>query len=184
MQILLFDNGSKYLPELKILLEGYGEVMVSQDKDSLSRTPADLVVLSGGHHYAIMENPDNYKGEMNFIRSTNKPVLGICLGAEIIAYTFGAEITNLNFEIKGLKNIEILKNENEFDNLPNFWVYESHKWAITKLSGELIGLAKSECGYEIIKHITKPIYGFQFHPEMFEDKSCGDEIFKNLITNL
>jgi len=42
-------------------------------------------------------------------------------------------------------------------------------------------MIKSRDGFEVIKHSTKPVYGFQFHPEMFEDKTCGDEIFKNTL---
>jgi GMP synthase (glutamine-hydrolysing) len=103
------------------------------------------------------------------------------LGAEIIAYSFGAALEYLDKEEKGLKNIEVLVTDNLFAGITSFNVYESYKWAITKLSVELEGLARSGNGFEVIKHKTRPIYGFQFHPEMFEDKSCGDEVFHNLI---
>ena len=36
-------------------------------------------------------------------------------------------------------------------------------------------------GIEAIRHKTYLIYGVQFHPEMFVDKTCGDEIFHNFL---
>jgi carbamoylphosphate synthase small subunit len=44
-----------------------------------------------------------------------------------------------------------------------------------------VGLANSIEGIEIIKHKDKPIYGFQFHPEMFPNLSDGDELFANIV---
>jgi len=181
MNIFLLNNGTKYLSELKDLLKKYGRVTENDNKESLKSVVEDLVVLSGGHHHSVLSHPDEYQPEKEFLLNSSVPVLGICLGAEIIAYSFGALLESLKTEEKGLKKIKVLKVDKLFSGITDFNVYESHKWAITKLPDELEGLAKSNTGFEVIKHKTKPIFGFQFHPEMFEDKSCGYEIFDNLF---
>jgi GMP synthase-like glutamine amidotransferase len=184
VNILLFNNGTRHLKSLRILLEKYGSVTVTGDKAALISPTVDLVVLSGGHHHSIIHNPEIYQPEIEFVKSSTVTILGICLGAEIIAYSFKATLENLSAKTVGLKTIQVIKPDPIFTGISDFKVYESHKWAITKLSADLEGLARSNDGFEIIRHKTKPIYGLQFHPEMFESKSCGDEIFANLLRHL
>ena len=64
-----------------------------------------------------------------------------------------------------------------FDISPNIKVYESHRFAIDKVSEDIEILATSDDGIEIFKHKNKPIYGLQFHPEIFINKTQGREIF-------
>lgn len=63
-------------------------------------------------------------------------------------------------------------------------VFESHRFAIEKISNVIEALATSDHGIEMIKHKDKPIYGLQFHPESFIDKTQGDEIFLKILENL
>lgn len=182
MKILFVDNGTKYSNELKSLLKTAGEVTVINDIARLDNSHNfDLVVLSGGHQHSIIGHHDYYQKEINFIKNCNQPLLGICLGAELIAYTFGAKLEHLDKDEKGIKTITVLQNDGLFNDLKDFKVFESHKWAITKLSDDLLGLAKSQDGYEVIKHKDLLIYGFQFHPEMFENKTVGAKIFNNFL---
>jgi GMP synthase-like glutamine amidotransferase len=85
MNILLFDNGSKYLPRLKKLLNSFGKLQVINESEQLNSADTDFTVLSGGHKFSVLSHPDYYQNEIDFIKNTNKPVLGICLGAELIA---------------------------------------------------------------------------------------------------
>ena len=99
-------------------------------------------------------------------------------------YTFGAKLSTLADKQKGLVEVEVISNDGIFGETKHFMAYENHTIAIKTLSEELQGLAKSETGYEVIKHKTKPIYGFQFHPEIFQDVAYGDEIFINTLNLL
>ena len=56
-----------------------------------------------------------------------------------------------------------------------------HKWHIKEVNSVLIPLAKSAKGIDIVKHVNKKIYGFQFHPEITEPKNDGEIIFKTCL---
>ena len=131
---------------------------------------------------ALLNAPEVFKEEINLIKNTYIPIIGICEGCQLIAYSFGSTLEFVENKIKGIKQIEIIdKGHKLFNNLGSLSVYEAHHWAIKKLGKDLIAWAKSKYGYEIIKHIGKNIYGLQFHPEMLVDKTQGDELFKNII---
>lgn len=184
MRILLVDNETSYLHHLQTLLNKFGKVTVTSMKDNSTQGGYDLIVLSGGHRAYITKQPEQYQQEINLVKNTDKPILGVCLGAEIVAYSFGAKLITLPNKQKGLVKVEVINSDSIFGKTKNFIVYENHIIAIQILSEELLGLAKSQTGYEVIKHITKPIYGFQFHAEMFQDVAYGDEIFTNTLNLL
>jgi len=184
MNILLIDNKTSHLPHLESLLTKFGQVKVISSKYDFNEDDYNLVVLSGGHHTYITEHPEDYQKEIELVKKTNKPVLGVCLGAEIVSYAFGAKLSTLPDKQKGLVNVEVVNADGIFGETKIFTAYENHKIAIETLSEELHGLAKSETGYEVIKHKTKSIYGFQFHPEIFQDIAYGDEIFINTLNLL
>lgn len=182
MKILIIDNGSSYLVKLKSLVSNhaltvkqYSEIK-STDKDDY-----DLLILSGGHTISVVGHDSDFAKEINLIRTTNTPVLGICLGFELIAYSYGGWLEKLTTKEKKILEIYPTVEDKVFTNLKVLKVFENHRWVVTKESKKFMGLAMSKDGIEIIKHNEKLIYGFQFHPEMFEDVTQGDELFANFI---
>lgn len=186
MNILLIDNGTIRLSELKSLLRGNRVKIIKFDKiKSITIKDFNLIILSGSSsHLPILGNQSLYKDEIWLIRNAAVPIIGICFGFELIGYAYGAELKELKTREKGIIKIQVTNPDSIFHNLPNFDVYESHRWVIKKLPKDLIELARSKDGIEAIKHKTKKIYGFQFHPEMFTERTCGDEIFRNLLNSL
>lgn len=180
MRVLLIDNGTKHLANLKKLLSGYETDIYPL----FSRYPSfygyNLIVLSGGSDYAVSLNPEKFEQEIDLIRSARIPIIGICEGAEIIAYAFNSDLEQIEPKVKGARKIEIT-DENLLGRKTEIEVYEAHRWAIKKLGRKLTGLAKSESGFEIIKHKDRNIYGLQFHPEMLNNKTLGDDIFKQIL---
>lgn len=181
MKVLIIDNGTKHLINLKRLLSIYDVTILPFSDNYLNPDQYGLIILSGGSSFAIAQNPEKFTNEMNLIKNSNIPIIGICEGCEIIAYTYGSKLESFEPKSKGIKEIEIIDKSQL--NFPSpIKVYEAHHWAIIKLGRKLLGIAKSVTGFEIIKHEEKPIYGLQFHPEMFVDETLGDEIFNKLIT--
>lgn len=183
MKVLIIDNGTIHLENLKKLLSGNDPTVLEFFSDYPSPSNFDLIVLSGGSTYEVAEHPEKFKKEIDLVKNSPIPVIGICEGCEIIAYAYGSELYEFGPKAKGIKDVEFL-NENILDINGSVKVFEAHHWAIKKLGPDVIGIAKSEHGWEMIKVKDKNIYGFQFHPEMFTDKLLGDEIFKKVIATI
>ena len=184
MKIVIVDNGSRYLSQLKDLLAKHHMTVWPWNRANVSDLEKfDLIILSGGHKYAVLNHRKVYKKEIEVIRNSSIPIIGICLGSELIAWVFGAKLMRLKTPEHGL--IAIRRSPGaDLPLLRNFKVYESHHWAIRQLSKSLKGLAKSKDGYEIFKHKARPIYGLQFHPEIVAPKSSGKIIFNRILKTL
>lgn len=186
MKTLLIDNGTHYKQKIIHLLENF-DVAVVERKD-LSRFKGnsdefDLIVLSGANNGSpsVKRNSHRYDKELEIIRNTNVPVIGICFGAQLIAFEFGARLSLLPEKVKGIVHIFGI-NKNPFNiRYHGEKVFASHRWRITDLPEELIGLAASGDGIEIFKHRTRPLYGLQFHPERRAERNNGARIFRQIV---
>ncbi len=183
MNIIITDNGTLRLEELTKLLKGNEYQIVNVDKlDTIDTQSFDLAVLSGSSKFPIFGNESLYKNEVDLIKTSDMPIIGICLGFELICYAYGAKLEAMDYKKREIVEIQTTQPSQIFDNLPNFRVYKAHRWVIKDLPAELVELARSNDGVEVVKHKKREIYGFQFHPEMLPDETCGDEIFNNLLS--
>ena len=183
MNILVIDNGTTYLENIKGLLTG-NTVVVRRwsDPSALQGVSADLVIFSGGHDIPVLGHEKEFEDEIEFVKNTHIPVLGICLGFEIIARAFGVLPKILTKKEKGIVEIYPKVSEPIFEGVgKGFLVYESHRWAIGRAPEEFVSLADSSDGVEIMRHKKRMIYGFQFHPEMLVEKTEGRRIFENFF---
>lgn len=186
MKTLLIDNGTHYKQKIIHLLENF-DVTVVERRDLRAwverANEFDLIVLSGANNGSpsVKRNSHRYDKELEIIRSANVPIIGICFGAQLIASAFGARLSLLPEKVKGVvgifgisKNIFNIRYHGEK-------VFASHRWRITDLPPELIGLAASNDGIEIFKHRQKPLYGLQFHPERRAQRNNGARIFHQIV---
>ncbi len=181
MRILIIDNNTSYLDSLtKLLLPHSVSVIKFEDFKSHKLNNYNLIILSGGHPNSVEYQHKLYEEEIKTILRSNIPILGICLGFELIVFSFGGKLKELPEKEKGEIEIKIINNDFITKNIKSLRVFESHRWVAESLPKELISLAESKDGIEIIKHITRFIYGFQFHPEMIVDES-DFKMFNNLL---
>ena len=156
---IIINHKTKFIPELK---KFFSNLKVEVDiisyenfKEELIE-PYDLIILSGG--------PINISGkndlfeEKKFLKTTNKPILGICLGFQIISIIYGAKLKKLSKKIYGPENIKIWGSD--------FEVFQSHTYYIDSISNEFRVLSKNGKIIEIIEHKNKPIFALQSHPEL------------------
>jgi GMP synthase (glutamine-hydrolysing) len=125
-----------------------------EDLDKCSR-----MILSGN---ALMDEQCLNKLKLfSWIRTCEKPVLGICAGMQTICLVFGSSLERC-VEI-GMKRIETVKENLLFS--ASFDAYELHSHAV-QLSAEFEALARSKKCVQAVKHKQKDVYGVLFHPEV------------------
>ncbi len=183
MNILIVDNGTSYLNALRLLCQSLGEVTVSSFGQVPPQTSADLLVLSGGHHYAVQTHPSEFQHELKLIKHFNGPIIAICLGHELLAYAHHATLERLPHKERGLRTVKVTAPDPIFADEDQFSVFESHRWAVKAAPG-LTTLAASGDGIEIIRHPTKPLYSFQFHPEQTAGGADGKTLFERAVKQI
>ena len=182
MKILLVDNGSSYIGQLAALCRKFGKVRISF-MGQLENSSADLLVLSGGHQYAVVPHPAEFTSELALIRNFDGPIIGICLGFELLAYADGGELVRLDRTVHGVRQIHVVKPDPIFANHQQFQVSEAHRWAVKSVR-QFEVLATSPTGVEVVRHPARPIYGFQFHPEQVAGGADGRRLFERAGTRL
>jgi len=182
MRLLVINNKSNFIESLKNILSKYEVTIVPFNEISLDEIKKfDKIILSGGHSLCVKNHDKDYQKELEIIKKSGKPIFGICLGFELIGYAFGEKLEKIKPKEKGIIKIEKIKDDRILFGLNNrFEVYESHRWVI-KNTNFLVPLAKSKDGIEIVKHPDKKIYGSQFHPEVFVEKTQGHKIIENFL---
>lgn len=122
-----------------------------------------------------------------------KSFLGICLGHQAIAETFGMKLIKLNTVRHGLRTIIKIIDSSDFlfEGVPSaFKAGLYHSWAVSAESKspesdtDLRVTAISSDGIIMaVAHIRYDIRGVQFHPESYLSEN-GPKIIKNWISHL
>lgn len=182
MKTLIINNHSKYTTELSSFFPGATIIDKEKLTDAIDISNYDLLVFSGGSNGpTVLRHPEEYIFEIDLVKKSTIPMLGICLGTEIIVEAFDGELQELSRKHEGGITLKIedtqLKSQLGTDELV---VAEGHRIGVKMLPAGFISCASSEHGIEIIKHLSKPIVGFQFHPEVSNNKKLFDWAFEKL----
>jgi len=186
MRVLLIDNGTTLLEKLRALIPGEEIVHQPMNISAMDTKDFNLIILSGSKDLTVMYDGAHFNEEIELIQNTQTPLVGICFGCELIATAFGGTLKRLAERHSGIREIAIISDDEVLGlkNGESHKVYEGHRWIIDKIPRDFNILAKSSDGPEIIQHNTRPIWGFQFHPENLVDQTTGDEMFLRLFSNL
>lgn len=196
MKLLIINNLTKHLEALLKLLTNHQVSIIDFDAiKNINTNTYDCIILTGSSYYSVNKfAKTKYKKEIELIKNINKPILGICLGFQLIAYTYGEKLFQFKKKQNTLNKINIIQKDPIVKNLnKKFFAKEKHRWYVKKIRSnnkktELITLATSKECVEIIKHSSKLIYGIQFHPEIIEKekkftnkKNEGYKILENFL---
>ena len=125
--------------------------------DDLNRS--DLVILSGTplKDTATLTEPEKFQ----WLKETQKPILGICAGMETIGVVYGMRLRPCT-EI-GMTSVDTVKDDRLMRGALK--AYSLHSYCVEP-SEEFEVLARSQECIQVIKHKTKMTYGVLFHPEV------------------
>lgn len=170
--LIVVNNGTHFLTELENALARleieYDLVPAYESLAADALASFSGVILTGGDVH--VGEPDELAAvalDEQVLALADTPVLGICLGHQLIAHHYGATIEALPSPVDGQEHVEIVGNDALFAGLSHHLeVRVAHDDAVTTLTAPLIRLARSTVGeYEAIRHQTRLLYGIQFHPE-------------------
>ncbi len=117
------------------------------------------IILSGTtlKDFATLKQLDKF----GWVKTLNKPILGICSGIETIAMVFGVSLSSC-LQV-GMIEVTTTTLNPLFEG--GFKAYALHSLTIEP-SETFVALAKSDQCIEAVKQKDKPIYGVLFHPEV------------------
>ena len=188
MKILLIDNYDSftfnlyhYLSSLKINVD-----VIRNDKinvDIIVKNKYKKIVISPGPG-----NPSQSGNCLKIVKSVHKniPILGVCLGHQIIGQVFGGKIVQAKNLMHGKTSKIKHTKKGLFKNIKNnFEATRYHSLIVdrTTLPNELIITAETQNKTVMgLMHKDYNIHGFQFHPESISTK-MGMKLIKNFITS-
>ena len=135
----------------------------------------DAIISMGGP--MNVDEEDDYpfmKKEVAFLKraiTANIPVLGICLGAQLVAKACCARVNKMNEEERGWKKVFLTdegKRDSIFQRLPDYLnVFQWHGDTFEiPYGGELLATAR-DCPHQAFRY--RNAYGFQFHIEVTDN---------------
>ena len=185
MKIILIDNYDSFTFNLYHYLSKYSQVdVIRNDKinsGEIVKRKYNKLVISPGPG-----NPNQSGNCLKIVKQLYKkiPILGVCLGHQIIGQVFGSKIIQAKNLVHGKTSKIISKKKGILKNVPKtFEATRYHSLIIDKktLSNELEITAETKNGIIMgIQHKNYNVHGVQFHPESIKTK-YGMKILNNFI---
>ena len=185
-KIILIDNYDSftfnlyhYLSSLKVHVDVIRNDKITS-KEILKRRYNKIVISPGPG------NPDQSGNCLKIVKSLYKkiPILGVCLGHQIIGQVFGSKIIQARKLMHGKTSKITTKKNGILKNLPKtFEATRYHSLIIDKksISSDLEITAETKDGLIMgVQHKEYDVHGVQFHPESIKTK-LGMKILKNFI---
>ena len=185
-KIILIDNYDSftfnlyhYLSSLKVKVDVIRNDQITSDQ--ILKRKYNKIVISPGPG-----NPNQSGNCLKIVKTLYKkiPILGVCLGHQIIGQVFGSKIVQAKKLMHGKTSKIISKKVGILKNLPkSFKATRYHSLIIDKksLSKHLEITAESKDGLIMgVQHKEYDVHGVQFHPESIKTK-LGIKILKNFI---
>ena len=185
-KIILIDNYDSftfnlyhYLSSLKVKVDVIRNDQITSNQ--ILKRKYNKIVISPGPG-----NPNQSGNCLKIVKSLYKkiPILGVCLGHQIIGQVFGSRIVQAQKLMHGKTSRIISKKLGILRNLPkSFEATRYHSLIIDKksLSKDLEITAESKDGLVMgVQHKNYDVHGVQFHPESIKTR-LGIKILKNFI---
>ena len=120
--------------------------------------------------------------------SKDLPVLGLCYGAQLTAKLLGGEVNKSNKREYGRAKLHIQKEDpllRDVTDMSQVWM--SHSDSIHQLPEGFEITATTDsipvAAFRFQTHDTRPVFGLQFHPEVYHSTE-GKKIIRNFLVNV
>lgn len=177
-------------PGVEILTEPFGAVSLERVREL---SPSHII-LSGQSHPWEQYSRDSLAGVFDVIHNAAQPVLGVCGGHQQMALAFDAPVGLMErlepgegYEgarrERGYFSVETSGN-GLFKDLPKkITVWHSHFDEVQELPKGFRRTASNEtCAIQAMQHTKRPLFGVQFHPELFnEEFQDGRRVIENFL---
>src|SRR6266481_1290361 len=180
-------------PDMRIVVESFRDISPELVK---SLSPSHII-LSGQSHPWDEYSSESLAGIFYVIRTAPQPILGICGGQQQIALAFGAPVDLIErlapgegyegaFRERGYSAVELSSEtiDGLFAGLPEtITVWESHCDEVKSLPPGFICTASNQVSeIQAMQHTSLPLFGVQFHPELFDQENPdGRRILENFL---
>lgn len=149
--------------------------------EDIKKKNPKAIIFTGGPNSVYGEGTPRVEKE---IFELGVPVLGICYGHQLTAYTLGGKVESPDIREYGKTEVKIDNNSPLFDGIKETdqsWM--SHTDYVSEIpEGFKIIATTDQCPVAAMANEEKKIYGVQFHPEvehtLFGQKMLGNFLFK------
>jgi GMP synthase (glutamine-hydrolysing) len=180
-------------PDLRVVTEPFRNITPELVK---TLSPSHII-LSGQSHPWDRYSAESLAGVFHVIRSAPKPILGVCGGQQQMALAFGAPVDLIEriapgegyegaYRERGFctVNLDSQTDGGIFSGLPNpITVWESHCDEVKSLPADFICTATNQVSdIQSMQHKSLPLFGVQFHPELFDQEHPdGRMVLENFL---
>ena len=181
-KIIILDFGSQTTQLIGRRLRELNEYceIVPYNKFPEDTSHVKGVILSGSP-YSVYD-PAAFKTDLGRIRGTF-PVLGICYGAQFMAYTAGGDVQPTDSREYGRANLAYIDGGDPLFRgiAPGSQIWMSHGDTITRLPAGFRKIASTkDVDFAAYRVEGEPTWGVQFHPEVFHSLD-GTKLLSNFL---
>lgn len=183
--ILIVDNYDSFVFNIARYFEELGErtKVVRNDEVAAADLNAKAIVISPGPC-----TPHEAGASMQIVRdySGRLPVLGICLGHQVIGAVFGGDVKRARRPMHGDSSEIEHTGTGVFENVPQrFSAGRYHSLIVDRVENtELEITARSDDGEIMgLQHRHYPTFGVQFHPESILTEH-GYDLLRNFLRHV
>lgn len=186
-KILILDFGSQYTQLIaRAVREANVYCEIIPYHKPFSFEPGLKGIILSGSPFSVNEDKAPSVDVAAFVQQL--PVLGICYGAQLTAKSFGGRVDKSNKREYGRAKMQQQLPDvllNDISNDSQVWM--SHSDSIVALPQGFEILATTEsipvAAFRKTGTDTKPLYGLQFHPEVYHSTE-GKKILRNFLVNI
>lgn len=184
--IFLLDNYDSFVYNLAAYVKELGEEIIVKRADEVdlhqikSMDPEGIIISPGP------KRPQDAKQSIEVVKEFQGkiPLLGVCLGHQVIAHFYGADVIKGASPVHGKVTPIVNNQKGLFKGLPEkYQVTRYHSLVVAKESipDNMEIDATTDDGVVMgISHKEYPVYGVQFHPEAVLSE-FGHELLENFI---